>query len=74
MSRADLLNDMAAMLSKKCLSDLHGLDIRELKKIMNRLDAEKYTSAQWSYALSYISGKDVVLDNIENLEKLIAKL
>lgn len=69
-----LLEEIAQLLYKACLSDLHSVSIQSLVAAVNRIAKDKYSLEDWSYALTYICMREINLTSYEEIDPMLEKL
>lgn len=70
----NLLEEIAELLYKTCLSDLHSVSKQSLVAAASRIPKNKYSLEDWSYALTYICMCKVSLNNFEEIDPILKKL
>lgn len=66
-----LLDDMAKLLNKSCLSDLHGIALLDLINAIEKIDIHRYNLEQWNYVLSYILRTKIKLTSKNDIIKTL---
>ncbi|MEG0854346.1 MAG: hypothetical protein RSF82_10765 [Angelakisella sp.] len=67
MNNDILINHIACILHRDCLSDLHSVAVTELDKAIRQIDSHEYTLEQWSYALSYIFDRNIEIEQFNDI-------
>lgn len=73
MSERNLLNDIAERVNISYLSDLHIVPRAHLVSQLKELVNMEYSPEDWSYALSYMSGKKVVCGTIDDVNNFLSR-
>lgn len=71
-----LLCEIADLLGRQCLSDLHNLSRNELAYAVGNLMKRNYSAEEWNYTLSYILEEAVEMEEfhgISDLDKLLRR-
>lgn len=73
MTDGGLLEILATLLHKACLSDLHNVSLVELSLEVRKICVSDYSVQDWSYSLSYILSDKIVIEKYEQIDDVLRK-
>lgn len=73
MREGQLLDEIASMLGKMYLSDLHTVKIDDFILLIDKIDLYKYSVEQWNYAMSYILGISIRFNDAGEIKSVLLR-
>lgn len=62
-----LLEDLANLSHRPCLSDLHNIPIADLIATIETMNLELYSLEEWNYGLSYVFRTKIKLNALSDI-------